>query len=287
MKKKKSFWRGIGVSLLYVLIFFAVAQIVAIPVSMIGMGLILANNPDFFSGTAGISGLMKSPEMGELTLWSTLIADALVVIGIVVFFLIKKKNPLKQLEINKISPFTAILSVIAGLSICIFVEFALSLLPIPEKMFNTFDLFFDGIYKAPYWLIVLAVGIIGPICEEVVFRGGVMNTMRRECNPTAAIIISGVAFGLIHGIPLQVMYATFIGIILGIVFHVTKSLLTVIIIHIVNNIFSDFIEVIFTGWENPYIVLIIAAVTAALSISAMAVIERKRRYSVPEEEATI
>lgn len=293
MVKKKSFWRGIGIALLFITLFYAAQSILATPVIIIVLMLNLAKSPELVNRITEIMEnenaadlLMREQVYGEMSLWGMLIAEALLVIGIVVFFLIRKKNPLKQLEINKVSPLTLVLSIITGFSLCISVEFALSMLPIPQEMFDSFEGAFEGIYKCPEYLIILAVGIIGPICEEIIFRGGAMNALRRESNPTVAIIISGLVFGIVHGIPLQILYASVIGIILGIVFHSTKSLLSVIIIHIVNNIFSDYIGYIFTGWENPVVVLIVATAVSVLCICLMTVIERKRRYSVEKEEIT-
>lgn len=83
---------------------------------------------------------------------------------------------------------------------------------------------------------MLAIGVLGPICEEIVFRGGIMKPMlKRGINPWAAILTSAVIFGLIHGNPAQIFFATLVGIMFGIVYYRTGSLVITTICHVVNN----------------------------------------------------
>ncbi len=84
------------------------------------------------------------------------------------------------------------------------------------------------------WAIGTAV-IAAPILEEFLFRGVVQQNLSRFLSPIAGIIIASLIFGLIHIIPQQVITATLSGIVIGSVYYLTGSLVTVVLIHMLNN----------------------------------------------------
>lgn len=86
---------------------------------------------------------------------------------------------------------------------------------------------------------MLAVGIVGPVCEEVVFRGGILGGMLQEGRrPWVAIGISALIFGVIHFNPVQIFCAGVMGVLLGWVYWRTRSLLPAILMHVANNLLS-------------------------------------------------
>ncbi len=86
---------------------------------------------------------------------------------------------------------------------------------------------------------ILAIGVFGPICEEVVFRGGIMRPLlKKGLNPWAAIIVSALIFGLAHGNPAQIPFAALLGVVFGVVYYRTGSLIITTICHILNNCIS-------------------------------------------------
>lgn len=96
---------------------------------------------------------------------------------------------------------------------------------------------------------VLAVAIVGPIGEEVLFRAGAISQLRKYgWSSSAAIAISALLFGIAHMNPVQTIYATILGLLLGWVYIRTKSLILCIVLHILNNLSSVIIS---TLVENP------------------------------------
>lgn len=79
-------------------------------------------------------------------------------------------------------------------------------------------------------------GLIAPFAEEIVFRGLVFNRMRRYYSPTAAIIVSGVLFGVYHGNIVQGMYGCCMGILLAYTYERMHSFLIPCLFHAVSNI---------------------------------------------------
>jgi len=86
---------------------------------------------------------------------------------------------------------------------------------------------------------ILAIAVLGPIVEELIFREGVCgNLIRNGMNPWKAIWISSILFGLIHFNPAQVPFAILMGIILGMIYVKTGNIVVTSIIHILNNSFA-------------------------------------------------
>lgn len=84
------------------------------------------------------------------------------------------------------------------------------------------------------WAILSTV-VAAPILEEVLFRGLIFESCRERFGKGGALVISALLFGLIHGVPVQMVNAFVVGLILGYVYLRTRSLVSVMIIHAVNN----------------------------------------------------
>ena len=84
-------------------------------------------------------------------------------------------------------------------------------------------------------LLVFFVGILAPVCEEVVFRGAIFGGMKKEGNIFKAVIASGLLFGLLHMNINQASYAFVIGILLGFLVEATGSIFSSILFHVLVN----------------------------------------------------
>ena len=86
---------------------------------------------------------------------------------------------------------------------------------------------------------VVAIALLGPVAEELCFRGAVIGGMLRQgCRPWTAVAVSALLFGLIHMNPAQVPFAAAMGLVLGVLYLRTGSLLLPILVHVVNNSLS-------------------------------------------------
>jgi membrane protease YdiL (CAAX protease family) len=86
---------------------------------------------------------------------------------------------------------------------------------------------------------VLAIALIGPIGEEVAFRGVILQKlMDKGWSAVGAILISGIIFGLVHANPNQIFFACILGYLLGWVYVRTQSVVPCIGLHILNNLLS-------------------------------------------------
>ncbi|MGR6546569.1 CPBP family intramembrane glutamic endopeptidase [Paenibacillus tundrae] len=85
----------------------------------------------------------------------------------------------------------------------------------------------------------LAISIIIPFFEELLFRGLLFTTLSNKYGAWWAIIISSLIFGMLHG---GVFIATSIfGLVFGYIFYKTKSLIPGIVLHMIWNSLSVFL----------------------------------------------
>lgn len=104
---------------------------------------------------------------------------------------------------------------------------------------------FKAIMYNPIGLLTIAA--IGPVCEEVLFRGGVQHCLHKsfpEQGPQMAIGLSAVIFALIHLNPAQMPAAFVLGLLLGAAYWWTKSLIAPALIHVFNNSFACMMSII-------------------------------------------
>lgn len=83
-------------------------------------------------------------------------------------------------------------------------------------------------------MIVYAI-VLGPICEEFVFRGLTFFAARKVMPLPYAILVQAIMFGAFHMNKLQGIYAFVLGLGLGYIMYLYDSLVITIIIHILFN----------------------------------------------------
>lgn len=86
---------------------------------------------------------------------------------------------------------------------------------------------------------ILSIALIGPILEELLFRGAIEgHLLKKGWAPKWAILVSALIFGLIHGNPAQIPFAFLIGLLFGWLYYRTGSVIPGIVGHIINNSFA-------------------------------------------------
>lgn len=127
-----------------------------------------------------------------------------------------------------------------GISSLWFILIALFLQSVPliADSMESFDNTWGSIDSVPYFWLLLSVVLVGPIVEELLFRGIMFHYLEKIKTGWFPIVFSGIAFGVWHGEPVQVVYAALLGILLGIVYARVRNLKIPIILHILNNFLS-------------------------------------------------
>lgn len=94
----------------------------------------------------------------------------------------------------------------------------------------------------PAWdsvLYVFNLCLIVPVSEELVFRGTVYGSLRKGFGPAVSVILSAVAFGIMHGVNIHIGYAIACGLILASCYYLTDSIAAPVILHMIFNIFGS------------------------------------------------
>lgn len=86
-------------------------------------------------------------------------------------------------------------------------------------------------------LCIIAITLIGPIGEEIVFRRGVLEALQETPRFAPwAIVISSLLFGIIHFNPVQIIGAFLLGLFFAWIYVASnKNLLLPIVFHVINN----------------------------------------------------
>lgn len=95
-------------------------------------------------------------------------------------------------------------------------------------------------------LTLIFVGILSPIIEEMMFRGIMLNKLRRY-GDKVAIVTTALLFGLFHANFSQFFYATVLGLIFAYVTLKTGTIKYSIILHIFVNTMGSFIIPLIIG----------------------------------------
>lgn len=112
-----------------------------------------------------------------------------------------------------------------------------------EAVFNQFGLSLMGeiesaTARSKTITMFIYVSFLGPITEEIVFRGFILNGLKKY-GKLYAIIISALVFGLFHGNLIQNIFAILVGLVLGYI-AIEYSIYWSILFHIINNfIFAE------------------------------------------------
>ena len=120
----------------------------------------------------------------------------------------------------------------------------------PEAVGQEIDKYSESVdryaeYEAvaiPDWdhiLEFIGVAFLVPLAEELTFRGAVLGSLLRKFRPTAAVILSAVIFGILHGISIHIVYALLCGIVLGWVYYYTKSIWASYTLHAIFNLMGS------------------------------------------------
>jgi len=150
--------------------------------------------------------------------------------------------------------------------------------------------------NAELLIMLVTVGVVAPICEEIIYRHMLLKPLRRY-GDFQAIVITSVLFGFFHGNLTQFLYATIVGFVLGFAAVRANSVLPAIIIHSMNNVFavlfSRFYELSEAGsiqlsTEGISGIWIVVIITGLVSLVAMAVkgnldVENHNPYLSPRE----
>lgn len=162
------------------------------------------------------------------------ISNALVIFFLFLFTGASGKSWSKAFSFQPISSKRVTISL--GIGVCaMFVSLGISGFLGLEKLDPEAVKGLEALVSGPFWLSLLAVGILAPISEELIFRGAILNLLKERLPLNVALVLQGLVFGIYHGNLVQAPPTAVLGIIMGFAVAATGSIWPAIIVHIVNN----------------------------------------------------
>lgn len=186
----------------------------------------------FICGYMIHKGVFEVPQTPDSTYTSLiLLAQVLSTAAMGIHLLVGKYVPLDRKTWSYCSSSKVLIaSVVFILALGLWTNYLSELADLPNSMQETFEMMMR------YPLGIIAIVIMAPIVEELLFRGAIEGYLLRKWkHPAGAIVFSSLVFGLVHGNWVQAPFAFVIGLALGWMYYRTGSLLPGILMHFVNN----------------------------------------------------
>ena len=218
--KSRELWTAVLYTILFIALFI-VLQVIALVITNLTVSFI--NGPPFLT-------TMNGAKDGTSIALSTVISSLLTLL----LFTRTKWAPVSNLYL-KSRPWGVLLwAALLALGSILPMEFIAEKinLTMPEQA----EAMFQSIMKTSWGYI--ALGIMAPLEEEVVFRGGVLRVLLNATGSKShwiAIILSALVFGFIHFNLAQGVHAFLLGLVLGWMYYRTKSILPGLMLHWINN----------------------------------------------------
>ena len=176
--------------------------------------------------------------IGAQTPWVLFVAVALALPSYYLIYRGRKQELGEFVRLGSLHPISVPVLVVFGLSLNFIVDMLLGLLSqidIFSQLFETYNQVAELIFNGGFVLSLLAVGIVGPIFEELLFRGLVFGELRKIMHVRLAIVLQALIFGVYHMNAVQGAYAFLIGILLGYIYYRSSSIIAPMIVHIAIN----------------------------------------------------
>ncbi len=155
----------------------------------------------------------------------------------------------RPFDYRKAFPLKRVFMIAATVSgACILLTFFLGLVQqLAPAFFKDYNQLMETISTGDMFLNILYVVTIGPISEELIFRGALFDRFYLVFPFWTANILQALLFGIYHMNVIQGFYAFLLGILLGMIRQMTGSILATIFSHMIFNGTTYAISYILTG----------------------------------------
>ncbi len=233
----KNIFKSIATAIMYFFIYFAAQIAVTLIISIILMAKLSA---EFYQSDLSIDINVLNDRLAEEILKNAmlivLISGVVFLIVILLIYLIRKENVLKQLDLRKIRFIGIIPLILSGIFLNVFFTGLMSYIPIPEIYIESYVESYSIVEQGSFLISIISTLVIAPIVEEIVFRALVYGKLKKGMPKVVAAIISALLFAFMHGNIIWGIYTFILGIILVWIYEKFKSLTANIIVHFSFNL---------------------------------------------------
>jgi len=186
-----------------------------------------------FSTPLIIKFIIRKTECSAFDIWYLISVNLLAQIWFICYTLrrTRRKRETDKIKKNKNRAVPVLPFVITGTITLIFLIDPLQqLIPVSHWL--------EGFFRKMTEIKILPaiyIILLGPIPEEVIFRGIILHGFLKHYQPLKAILLSSLLFGIVHFFSNQLVSAFICGCFTGFVYWQTGSLFLCIIVHSLNN----------------------------------------------------
>lgn len=137
----------------------------------------------------------------------------------------------------------------------------------------------DENMELPMMIYVL---LLGPIVEEIAFRGITTEYLKRAMGFWGAAIVQAILFGMMHMNVLQGTNAAVMGVVYGYVYLKTGNVILTSILHIVNNMLATVLTSL-PGADSPVVFFAIIVCSLTMTYGGMLLIKSSKKEEMAEE----
>ena len=223
----------------------------------------------FFAGAVVLGIGLSNPEEPQktYTFISFIIGQGFMLVPLFWFLRSRKEPVAERLRIRFVSSDVIISTIYLSFGIIILSDeldrIIQTFLPAPDYILDL-----NGLLQPEsimgFFLLFIAVVIIAPLGEELLFRGFLQQVLEKHWKDvTKAVLVTALFFAMIHMNPYWFVQIYILGILLGFLAWKTKSVLPPLILHGINNamaMFFSFAEIennsiyIFNGHVAPWFI---------------------------------
>lgn len=170
-------------------------------------------------------------EYGSLI--SILMTQGYLLVAAIIYLIVTKTSPTKDLRMKKYKISTFLLSLVVLVTSAPMATWLNALSQLFAKN-ETSAAIFQVTEMVPMWLGILIIGFLPGLVEETLYRG-IMLTAFRKRSVLTGIVVSALSFGLMHMNFNQIMYAIYLGVVFALVVEATGSLVSTMVLHMLFN----------------------------------------------------
>ncbi|MDE6434075.1 MAG: CPBP family intramembrane metalloprotease [Lachnospiraceae bacterium] len=170
-------------------------------------------------------------EYGSLI--SILMTQGYLLVAAIIYLIVTKTSPMKDLRMKKYKISTFFLSLVVLVTSAPMATWLNALSQLFAKN-ETSAAIFQVTEMVPMWLGILIIGFLPGLVEETLYRG-IMLTAFRKRSVLTGIVVSALSFGLMHMNFNQIMYAIYLGVVFALVVEATGSLISTMVLHMLFN----------------------------------------------------
>ena len=227
---------SIGKALFYFLVYFAIQFVFLLGYAIL---LMVTGKIDILSGDVKkVQEQMMDLIMGNVVA-ITVVTNTLTILAFLLITRIRKHKIKEAFYLNRLPGRSVILIMILGvilnLTLSYGMDFFSRISPAVEKSINNYNEYSSFMQDSSLLPLVVLTVVSAPLTEEILLRCFIFTKLKSGMPQAIAVIITSVAFGLLHGQILWATYAAVLGSLLNIVFIKYDSLYANLSMHFAFN----------------------------------------------------